>query len=362
MSIQQAVIINYSNFNHVDKSEALTYRHKNYYNNVGIAPAHLDNCTLTDERKRGIMDIASLPLIEYVRKYYARRKFDVRESTYKTRQYLINTAARFSLMSLQVGQIDMDDIYDFLAELVEDNLSRETIKNVYGTVKAPLIDAFNRGKIAVNPCAGVKIPDKTRTGGRHRDTVPYTPKEQEAIRKVAALHKNDAYAAVEVLLETGLRVGELLALTWADIDFARHSAIINKTMVQNASRKNAHVEYFTKTVAGEREIPLSNRALAVLSYLYDKNKDKGYIFGNRNGDCLDYIGLRFHTKNICAAAGVEYKAEHAFRHTCASNMRAKGADALLMADILGHANPSFTLDIYAHLFSDNLAEKLKVVQ
>lgn len=42
--------------------------------------------------------------------------------------------------------------------------------------------------------------------------------------------------------------------------------------------------------------------------------------------------------------------------------RAKGADALLMADILGHANPSFTLDIYAHLFSDNLAEKLKVVQ
>ena len=124
------------------------------------------------------------------------------------------------------------------------------------------------------------------------------------------------------MLETGMRVGEALALTWDDIDLDRRAVSIRKTLVRLSGTTNdIFVQPSPKSKSSRRVIPLSRRALTLLDRMAaDAKKSKYLFYDDRNfAKPCTYDQLRFRLQTACEQAGVAYKDNHVFRHTFATN-------------------------------------------
>jgi integrase len=139
-------------------------------------------------------------------------------------------------------------------------------------------------------------------------------------------------------LHSGLRRGELFALTWQDIDF-KHGVI---RVVQTKSGK-------------PREIPMSETLRATLQHL-PRCIDSDYVFPGKTGHRLVDIRKRFH--RALREAGIEGFVFHDLRHTFASHLVMVGVDLVSVKEFLGHADLKMTLR-YAHLAPDYKREAIR---
>ena len=154
----------------------------------------------------------------------------------------------------------------------------------------------------------------------------------------------------EFLAYTGLRIGEALDLTWADIDFDAGLIRVHRQL----SRKREHAPL--KTEAGRREVIL---APAVAKLLRERCLASSFkashhlIFCSTLGHGLDYrdVGEGFRaTVQRAAITATGRLSLHSLRHGYASLLIAKGLNVVFVSRQLGHANPTVTLSTYAHLF------------
>lgn len=205
--------------------------------------------------------------------------------------------------------------------------------------------------------------------------IPKTPsirygKAAEAFNKTeqaellsALYYKSDRYKlAVLLCLFTGLRLGELCALRWTDIDFENKTLAIKRTVqrlyVEGHNGKTVLVETTPKSAHSKREIPLQD---IVISFLINFQNGKEYVFGGDKP--LDPRTMQNHYKKIMEEAGISYKNFHVLRHTYATNCIEGGADIKSLSEMLGHSNVKITLNYYVHpsmdikrMYADNLYE------
>ena len=164
------------------------------------------------------------------------------------------------------------------------------------------------------------------------------------------------------MLETGLRVGECLALTWDDIRWERRAVHIGKTLIRITNHRRMEVQEGAKLFTSNRTIPLSTNAYALLEGLRAETKDgHGYIFQGKDGRPLSYEVMRYQIQLACAQANVPYLGQHVFRHTFATNCYERGCDVKILSKLLGHADVTVTYNVYIHLFGDALEEMRSVV-
>ena len=157
------------------------------------------------------------------------------------------------------------------------------------------------------------------------------------------------------LLQTGARIGEALALTWADISLDFQRVSITKRIYKGLADE-------PKSERSNRTIPLSPLLVERLREYRASAPDHAPVFTNDRGAALDYYDARRHFKAAAIAAGVEWAGFHTLRHTCASLLfRARergglGANAVQVQMWLGHHRPSFTLDTYVHLIEADMPD------
>lgn len=165
------------------------------------------------------------------------------------------------------------------------------------------------------------------------------------------------------MLEAGLRVGESLALTWDDIDWERRAVAINKTLVRIPSVGETVVQQGAKSHTSNRIVPLNDIAMDVLARLKQSSDAGGYIFQDerKRNSPLTFDQLRWCLIIACRKAGVEYRGNHIFRHTFATNCYNRGCDVKILSKLLGHADTYVTYNVYVHLFGDALEEMRNVV-
>lgn len=192
--------------------------------------------------------------------------------------------------------------------------------------------------------------------------VGLTPTQQEVYLRVAKEQlKPYWYSQIVVLLGTGMRVGELNALTFQDINLGERYIHVNKNVFTDNHRVR-HIQS-PKTKAGDRKIPISNDVLKAILEIYDtRNQQKveklvdgyiGFIFINRAGNIQSDLNLgsvmrRLQPKFEAALPGVPKVTPHVLRHTFCSNLIAAGVDPKSVQYIMGHARIDETLNIYAH--------------
>ena len=257
-------------------------------------------------------------LIDFIEDWLVKvKEMEVKPSTYNLLLNKKKALSKYPIANIRVADISPDDFTNYIKQLIEHGYARTTIKELMTLVKSAMLWAYNHQIITFNPCLDAKVPAKARVKKPPRDVGAFTPEEQERLRFVLRTHKHDSYCAMELMLETGIRVGECLALDWNDVDIEKHRLHIHKTVVELKSSKK-HVQEGAKTESSNRRVPISPRAVEILRELAAKN-ETDYLFACKNGTRLAYRVLIDWEKSVCERAGVPYRSPHAFRHTFATN-------------------------------------------
>lgn len=170
----------------------------------------------------------------------------------------------------------------------------------------------------------------------------------------------------EVLYFCGLRKGELLGLTWDNIDFENNQLSVVKNVIPTYTNgKGAYMITAPKTKSSIRTLPIPNRVINDLLVYYNQSKRQygfnynWFVFGDMeplHRNTLRSAKIRFEKE-----ANVKEIRLHDFRHNCASILINNGASIMVVAKYLGHTKIDETLNTYSHLFKNKLEEITKTM-
>lgn len=172
-------------------------------------------------------------------------------------------------------------------------------------------------------------------------------------------NKTDLFKmAILLCLYTGLRLGEICAMKWSDIDFANKTITVKRTVqrlyVEGRGTKTALVETEPKSVCSGREIPLPAAAMEL--FVRFRN-DREYVFGGDKP--MEPRTMQYHFKKILKEAKVSDKNFHILRHTFATSCIEGKMDVKSLSEILGHASVQITLNRYVHPSMETKREQME---
>jgi len=297
--------------------------------------------------------------LEWIARYQGGRR-GIRESTrddYRRilRQYvLVHFPAGLRLTDLTPRHVAQ--YIGWLCE-PERGLSDKSVRNYMGPLSACLESARQEGVLRHNPARGVRLPNRQTVEGVEDEDVRALTGEHLAmfLRVVDARHR----LFFEVLASTGLRVSEAIALQWrhVEVDGEWPHVKVRRGIVRG------HVGP-PKTKHSRREVPLPRELVDGLRARRrdtDWPGDEDLVFGNRDGRALHVGNVRRRVlKPAAEEAGASWVGFHTFRHTCASMLFDRGANAVRVQHWLGHHSAAFTLSTYVHLLDGDLGEPLSL--
>jgi integrase len=238
--------------------------------------------------------------------------------------------------------------------------SARTVQYVHAVLRSALQQAVREELIARNVARIVETPTVARQEVRPLDAA-------EAKMLLKAAHSHRLYALWLLLVSTGLRRGEVLGLTWADIDLANGQLRVRR----NLQRIKRELIFGTpKTMRSVRTVSLPKRCVAALTtHKITQTKERavagdkwqplphqpnGLIFTTATGRATDPRSLNRMLTVLCRNAKIRRVRVHDLRHTCASLLLAQGVDARTIMETLGHSTITMTLDTYAHVMHTTL--------
>lgn len=302
-----------------------------------------------------------MELINYVRFWLDNvKKLKVKPATFDRLVTSADALESYPIAHRLIGLITAEDCEAYVKEITNRGYALTTIKKQMLIVSAPLRYAYAHKQISYNPSVDLKPPSKANVQKAKKKVIAYDKNEQKKLHAVLDTHTREAYAAIDLMIETGLRPGEALALDWDDIELERRRLQVHKTVVNLANKKQSYVQNSAKSETSERPVPLSQRAIEILQYL-EKHKRHNYLFANKDGTRLSYESLRYQCQIACKEAGVTYHGLHVFRHTFATNQFYRGTNIKILSKILGHSDTSVTFNIYIHLYGDGFEDMLNAV-
>lgn len=288
------------------------------------------------------------------------KKETVKAATYNRLLISYKQLMNYQIAHTRLLDIRSIDIQKYVNTLIQEGYSASTVKKQFNLISAYMKYAYSEGYIHAPVYLSVKLPKQPKRKTPTSDVKTYSLLEQRRLLEELNTMKHRVYGLVILMLETGMRIGEALCLTEDDIDWDRRAVTINKTLVKlSAQGGDTFVQNSAKSDTSNRVIPLNNKALNVLQELCGRRR--GYIFEGEDGKPFSYETVRYHLKSACEKAGVEYKGNHVFRHTFATNCYNRGCDVKVLSKLLGHADVAITYNTYIHLYGDALEEMRSVL-
>jgi len=303
---------------------------------------------LQKESKVTFQDVYDLWVVNY--------EHTVKESTFvkQTEQYKIHVLPAFG--QKKIDKITVAAAQKFANDKVKDFVKyREFIRAASRIFEY----AITLDYIHQNPFKKITIPKRKEKAGDKIEN--YFTKAELNTFLNAVDSKNDLKmsAFFRTLAFSGMRAGELLSLTWQDIDFDSQFIVINKTLARGKDRR-LYVEA-PKTKSSRRVIPMDEKTLSILKEwrLYQRKIMLGFghntmkknqlVFSNLDNEFLQLSKPRKWLEVIIKQNNLKRITVHGLRHTHASLLLEAGATIKDVQERLGHSSIQITLDLYIHI-------------
>jgi integrase len=287
----------------------------------------------------------------------------VRPTTYRSYEGIIRLHLKPTIGGVKLAKLQIAHVQ----QLVNDRPSR-TGSLCRTVLRAALQQAMREGHVARN-VAEFARPAKTPEIKRR----VLSPEEMTAFLSAAGVER--LKPLLVVLLGTGLRAGEILALRWSDVNLKENTLQVAQA-VSRVKRPGAErtelVLQPPKTTSGRRTLPLSPdvahalkswRSVQAGEHLFygPAYEESGYVFTHPEGQMLGYRALTDMINRTAKRAEIPHVNAHALRHTFATRMVESGAEARMVQELLGHSNVVLTLNIYTHPSPERKAKAVAAI-
>ena len=269
--------------------------------------------------------------------------------TYERYSQIVRTHIADSIGAKEISELAPIVLQTFISDLLTTGntktgkgLSVNFVNTVISVIQNSLKTAYMVGITTEYVANKIKRPQT-----KEKQVDCFSVQEQKKIETYVLCCKKDKLFGVVLCLYTGLRIGELLALTWSDIDFGKGLLFVSKTCHDGNDGQN-HIRIIDspKTVHSRRVIPLPKQILPHLKSL-KKRSCSDYVIAD--GDKPVFVRSYQRTfELLLKKLDISHKGFHSLRHTFATRALECGMDVKTLSELLGHKNATITLNRYAH--------------
>ena len=294
---------------------------------------------------------------ELVKLWYDEHKKTIKESSASSYSVIIYSYLIPKFGDFKRNKIKHSDIQNYIFELSEKGLSNKTIKKIIIVLTSSLKYSLNG-----NDVNDINFSFSYPKCNNINNVEIFSAREKNKLANYLVSNIDKKYClGILIALMSGIRIGELCALKWSDIDFSNGILHINKTL-QRVYEKTGDGGYskidisIPKSKSSIRDIPISKDLLKMLKDSKEK-REMFILTGN-----LHYMEprlLRSHYDSILKKLKITHKKFHSLRHTFASSAIQLGIDYKTVSEILGHSNVNTTLQIYVH---SKMSQKRKCME
>ena len=282
------------------------------------------------------------------------------ESTY--RLYIKNSP----ISKIKVKDLKATDLQKYYAALIKKGKSVHCVKTTNKLIGGAIRYAYANDMIIKDFSKSIILPkeDKKVKKNRYDNVKPFSIEEQQQFTKAIKGHQFEMLFITA--LNTGMRQGELFALTWNDINLDEKYIDVNKNVkyildVDREGVKNGRlVIQIPKTSTGMRRVEVPTFLIELLKKhkvaqnelrlkLANKYTNNNLVFCNKFGQYLTNTTVNRNLKEILTSINIADRCFHDLRHTYATRLFELGENPKTVAELLGHSNTSTTLDIYTHV-------------
>lgn len=287
------------------------------------------------------------------------KKNSVKESTFDQYETLLRVHIIPEFGEIKLTDLTEDHLQNFYNKLYANGTSARTIQIINVVLSSALKKAIKNRLILFNVCEAVELPKQSKKERR-----VLTSDEQK--RLVEELQKDSQGVMYVVALFTGMRRGEVLALTWDDVDLENATINVCKTLnrvktYQDSGDKTKLIVTDPKTKTSNRVIPIVDVLIPLLEEQHNltrENNEFNLVFPSESGGYIDPGNYNRKFYKIVKRAGLPKANPHSLRHSFATRALEAGVDIKTTQELLGHSSMAITADLYTHSLMDHKKKEI----
>ena len=293
---------------------------------------------------------------------YTYKKNSIKQRTFDQYESIIRVHLNPEIGEYRLVDLKETTLQKFYNRLFKEGLSARSVQLINTVLHGAIKKAIKCGLVVRNVCEAVELPKQQKKERR-----VLTPDEQK--RLLEELKKSDYGAMYIFALFTGLRRGEVLALTWDDVDLNNCTISVTKTL----GRVNTYVDTGNKTqlVVSEPKTETSRRVIPIVDCLIPllkkqkertRDNDSNLVFPSDVGTYIDPGNYNRTFYKIVKKSGLPKANPHFLRHSFATRALEAGIDLKTTQELLGHSSIDITANLYTHALMEHKRDELKKLE
>lgn len=319
--------------------------HKKYRSFYGKTKeeAEFKMVTACQSAEHSSEEITEMTVKELALEWFSVSKNRIKESTAANYRMKIEKHIIPTFGGMNAAMLKAKTVYDFTEKKLHEGLSARYVSDIIVVLKA-IFKYASREYHINNVTDGITMPKKSKP-----EIIIMSKDEQKRLASYINNNRNKSTLGVALSLYTGMRIGEICALRWENIDMEKRVLNVRNTIQRiqcfEGSSKTKVIIAEPKSRSSLRKIPIPDCLIPMLSEL--KGKDGSFILTGTEKP-IEPRTMQYRFKRILKNAGVSEYNFHVCRHCFASGAVELGFDVKTLSEILGHSSVQITLDRYIH--------------
>ena len=291
-------------------------------------------------------------LIQWLENYI---RPSVKVRTYERYKLIVEQHIKDKIGGVELSDLSPLILQPLITELLQGGnkktgkgLSASSVNSIISVMQSSLKTAHLLGLTNEYTADKLKRPKR-----KEKPVECFTLAEQKQIEQAVLNGKKDKLYGIILCLYSGLRIGELIALQWSDIDLTKGILTVSKSCHDG---KVGLIIDEPKTATSRRMIPLPKQLLPILRSVKKRSDSSSVV--SANGSTISVRSYQRSFELLLKKLKIPHKGFHSLRHTFATRAIECGMDVKTLSEILGHKNPTVTLNRYAHSLMEHKADMM----